>query len=130
MYSVLWKVKENLLVLVVLWGVSSAFTAFMSVSQAEDALVEIQMAGKDCLDADCHAAMTSGKVVHGPVAQGKCASCHEQLRPDVHAFNPIQNQAELCASCHVLSMRNFVHQPVREGKCSECHDPLEKQEAS
>ncbi len=125
MYSVLCKVKDYLTVVVVLWvwGLSSASMDFATVSRAAEPPAEIQIAGKDCLDADCHAAMISGKVVHGPVAQGKCASCHEQLRPDIHVFDPIQTQNELCASCHVLSMKNFVHQPVREGKCSECHDP-------
>ena len=70
------------------------------------------------------------KVVHKPVAQGRCGTCHN---PHVAKFKGLvqKRPSELCSSCHQgrwekgkdkKAMR-VIHQPVRQGKCLTCHDP-------
>jgi predicted CXXCH cytochrome family protein len=76
-----------------------------------------------CLDAGCHAAQISHKVMHGPVVQDKCVSCHEYLDPLEHRFKPLKDDAKLCRSCHTMTLRTVVHKPVEQGNCTGCHDP-------
>lgn len=83
----------------------------------------VDMKGNDCTAADCHGSMQSKKVVHGPVAQGNCISCHDQPKPKTHTFKLTHEPEKLCQACHIMQMKNFVHEPVRQGKCTGCHDP-------
>ena len=83
----------------------------------------IEIKGKTCIEAGCHDTIQSQAVVHGPVAQGKCRPCHEEIGPETHRFQPMPTADKLCQSCHITQLKNFVHQPVREGQCTQCHDP-------
>ena len=42
--------------------------------------------GGNCTDAGCHAEYTKRPVVHGPVSQGACDSCHEPKERETHKF--------------------------------------------
>ena len=97
--------------------ISSFFFCLLPVSAA--------MAEKVCFK--CHKKETySKKVVHKPLAAGKCGSCHNT---HVARFAGLLNEsgADLCFSCHKKAQKTFqqgiVHQPVIQGECLVCHDP-------
>lgn len=64
--------------------------------------------------------------VHGPVAGGSCAVCHD---PHGSGFEYSLKNAEeiLCFSCHSFTseVKNLPqqHPPFANGKCGRCHDP-------
>ncbi len=68
----------------------------------------------------------SGRVVHEPVAGGRCGVCHN---PHVARFKGLlrQRQDTLCYSCHRRQKETFargvVHEPVADGRCTGCHTP-------
>ncbi len=68
----------------------------------------------------------SGRVVHQPVAGGRCGICHN---PHVARYKGLlrERQDVLCYSCHggqkELFRRGVVHQPVADGRCTGCHTP-------
>lgn len=85
----------------------------------------LTLAAVDCFS--CHERTNfEKKVVHDPVAQGDCSSCHN---PHVARYpGMLQRQVpRLCYNCHAEMSKNLVqavvHRPVREGKCLSCHDP-------
>ncbi|MCB2183806.1 MAG: hypothetical protein KQH63_17390 [Desulfobulbaceae bacterium] len=65
------------------------------------------------------------KVVHQPLAKGKCNDCHN---PHVAHYKGLLDQqgADLCYDCHKQEEESFgqgmVHSPVRQGKCLSCHE--------
>jgi len=74
----------------------------------------------------CHErAAFQKKVVHRPVAEGKCGGCHN---PHVARHKGLLQKAgaRLCHSCHlaetVAGTKEVVHQPVRQGQCLACHE--------
>ena len=65
------------------------------------------------------------RVLHTPVAEGKCAGCHSPHASD-YAKMLSAPRGEICQDCHhdltpetVVS----VHPPFAERKCDSCHDP-------
>ncbi len=80
----------------------------------------------DCFK--CHdTAEFKGRVVHSPVADADCLSCHG---PHVsrHKKLLLQSERDLCLQCHeqvadTVANKPALHAPVREGRCSSCHDP-------
>ena len=83
------------------------------------------------LCSQCHEAKGKGKVVHQPVKDGECTSCH---RPHGAANRYLldvgTDQAQLCLGCHEdapFKMR-YKHGPAAVGQCTRCHDPHESQE--
>ena len=76
-----------------------------------------------CQDGDCHIGITTHRVIHGPVAQGKCQACHEYVAPSEHTFKLARQDDQLCQTCHKLEHRDVVHPPVEQGRCTTCHDP-------
>ncbi|MBU5637964.1 cytochrome c3 family protein [Geomonas sp. Red69] len=74
----------------------------------------------------CHSGIAKQKVVHPPVNEGDCLSCHKphggsgryllDVGPDLGA---------LCYSCHDQApyTKKYVHGPVAEGTCLACHSP-------
>ena len=79
---------------------------------------------------DCHKvakdAFSSKKIIHQPVKEGNCESCHKR-----HGFANnlvlVDNTSQLCYSCHGDLKARFaegnVHSPVEKGVCWDCHDP-------
>jgi predicted CXXCH cytochrome family protein len=86
---------------------------------------------------DCHKKETqklmkqiaSARVVHKPVAEGRCAGCHSP-----HASNYKNHLREgpkdvpLCFSCHKKMKQQtkdsvYKHGPIKEGMCTACHEP-------
>lgn len=76
----------------------------------------------------CHdAAEFKGRVVHAPVADGDCLSCHG---PHVSRYKKLllRQEKDLCLECHeqvaeTVRSKPFLHAPVRDGLCSSCHSP-------
>jgi len=63
----------------------------------------------------CHADQKSRPVVHPPVEEESCDTCH-----DPHADPPVEIPA--CTECHdYLMAGKFKHEPATED-CSECHE--------
>jgi predicted CXXCH cytochrome family protein len=62
-----------------------------------------------------------GVFLHGPVAAGECASCHD---PHFSARPKLQKSGKGCMECHdAPTGKRIVHAPVRSGQCTGCHDP-------
>jgi len=85
-----------------------------------------------CVSVSCHASMTTGKVVHGPVKEGRCTTCHTVTRekdkktkhPDNLTITLTQQGADLCNMCHEpKDKKKTVHAPVMGGDCISCHNP-------
>lgn len=80
----------------------------------------------DCFE--CHdAADFKGRVVHSPVADKDCLSCHG---PHVSRQKKLLLDVEkdLCFSCHeqvaeTIGNSRVLHAPIREGQCTGCHSP-------
>lgn len=79
-------------------------------------------AGK-CSDTGCHGAYLEREVVHGPVQEGTCDACHEEVDPATHTFKLSETGGELCLQCHDEYEGAVVHAPVSQGECTACHDP-------
>jgi predicted CXXCH cytochrome family protein len=71
----------------------------------------------------------NARVVHKPVAEGRCAGCHAP-----HASNYKNHLKEgpkdvpLCFSCHKKMEQQtkdsvYKHGPIQEGMCTPCHEP-------
>lgn len=81
----------------------------------------------------CHEGVTNHRVVHGPVAAGKCSTCHvvtgdagNRRIALARGVSP-KSTAPLCLTCHEdiagrLTERHR-HAPVAAGDCTACHDP-------
>ena len=76
--------------------------------------------GKACLD--CHAKVRAHKVLHYPVQERLCDSCH-QVPPAGGAAALADTPEKLCLTCHEKFTGSFVHGPVALGACVVCHDP-------
>ncbi|PLX89818.1 MAG: hypothetical protein C0618_00410 [Desulfuromonas sp.] len=85
-------------------------------------------ARKTCLD--CHkdyAQTYKAGVVHQPVQEDKCSTCHRTHGQIGGAFLR-EDEPNLCFRCHKelgnsLGQMQLVHAPVAEGTCQECHKP-------
>ena len=78
------------------------------------------------LCANCHDLLPAGKVVHEPVAEGDCLSCHQAHGGTGEFLLAVKDdQASLCLECHEGDdfSREYVHGPVGSGACTQCHDP-------
>ncbi|MCP3904906.1 MAG: hypothetical protein GY715_14875 [Planctomycetes bacterium] len=78
---------------------------------------------ESCVTAECHTGIVQRRIVHGPVAQRKCAACHVETDAAEHRFAIPGERRELCTTCHAMSHRTYLHEPVRQGNCTGCHDP-------
>jgi len=85
----------------------------------------------DC--GSCHDAVSSHRVMHGPVASGDCAACHivdntpGRRRIAIKNAAPNGDTTALCVSCHEDNAERLKqahrHAPVAAGKSTACHDP-------
>ncbi len=78
------------------------------------------------LCANCHDPLPKGKVIHAPVAEGDCLSCHQPhggAGPSL--LEVTDSQEKLCLECHEEDEfgRKYVHGPVGSGACTQCHNP-------
>lgn len=100
-----------------------------------------------CVTASCHPAMGKDVVVHNPVKEGMCTTCHQATvdsqKPTTqptttqpttkHPNNLIitltQQGSELCAMCHeAMNKKKVIHAPVMGGDCTFCHNPHQSSE--
>lgn len=78
------------------------------------------------LCSQCHEGKGTQKVVHAPVQEGDCASCHKPHGASGRfLLADDQNLSGLCLGCHDNSpfQQKFMHGPAAVGACTECHDP-------
>ncbi len=86
---------------------------------------------QSCTAADCHVKLTEGKHLHGPVALGRCTSCHSPdskgtpyAKGPAHRFKLVAPDAQLCFDCHPkIGDSRYVHEPIKKRMCVVCHDP-------
>lgn len=78
---------------------------------------------QQCANGACHPTLINQKVMHGPVAQGKCLDCHRYSNVAEHRFEALAAPKQGCTLCHEMKHKAEVHTPVREGRCTACHDP-------
>lgn len=78
-----------------------------------------------CLASGCHEGLGAQRWLHGPVASGNCATCHEAQGAEAdHLFQITIEGAGLCFSCHESRDPGaYEHEPHAEGLCLDCHDP-------
>lgn len=73
----------------------------------------------------CHEDFTKKyKTVHGPVASGYCAVCHQpHMSTEVKLLK--STGQEMCLYCHSSAQvfKNDVHKDIKDTKCTECHNP-------
>jgi len=71
----------------------------------------------------CHA-LPQKVVMHQPVAQGECTSCHDPHGTDFPAMLIAEPGQDLCITCHKedYSAKAYVHGPVAIGACTVCHE--------
>lgn len=86
-----------------------------------------ELAGKGgALCSGCHDVPGKKKVVHPPVKEGECISCHDPHGASgKFLLESEEDLKPLCFNCHDQApfTRQRVHGPVAEGACTACHDP-------
>ena len=79
-----------------------------------------------CVTKECHSKQAAGAVVHEPVAEKTCDSCHDQEDETLHVFELVDEGSALCYGCHksVTKKKKFTHAPLKDKKkpCLRCHD--------
>ncbi|HTG82271.1 MAG TPA: cytochrome c3 family protein, partial [Geobacteraceae bacterium] len=83
------------------------------------------------LCAQCHDALGKKKVVHSPVKDGDCLSCHKPHGAANRFLLDVgDDQTELCLGCHdgAPFKQKYQHGPVAVGACTSCHSPHESAE--
>lgn len=83
------------------------------------------------LCAQCHKALGQMKVVHAPVKEGDCLSCHKvHGASGRHLLDVGDDQSALCLGCHDAApfKEEHLHGPVAAGNCTSCHSPHESAE--
>jgi predicted CXXCH cytochrome family protein len=108
---------------------SMAGTAAMAAAAEHPPIAGLTKA--DC--GGCHDAVSSHRVMHGPVAAGDCAACHIVDNAPGRRRIAVKNAAAngdtsaLCVSCHQDNAERLKqahrHAPVAAGRCTACHDP-------
>lgn len=79
----------------------------------------------------CHDAMGKKQVVHAPLQDGDCVSCHKPHGGGGRFLLDVgEDQSGLCLGCHDPApfKQAFMHGPVVLGACTKCHDPHESAE--
>lgn len=71
----------------------------------------------------CHDSFGNKSVVHPPVQEGMCTTCHNPHASDQPKLL-VQPIKDLCTSCHSdQTSAKFLHRPVSTGNCTACHSP-------
>ena len=71
---------------------------------------------EQCATETCHASVVNHEVMHGPVAQQECLTCHTYDEPNEHRFKSAFPKDQQCGNCHELKQKAVAHKPVEEGK--------------
>lgn len=82
------------------------------------------------LCASCHDGMGKKKVVHSPVQEGDCVSCHKPHgTAEPFLLTVGGDRTPLCINCHDAApfQQKYMHGPAAVGSCNACHDPHESQ---
>jgi predicted CXXCH cytochrome family protein len=80
--------------------------------------------------ATCHESVSTKKVVHPPVQEGSCTTCHDPHASD-QAKLLVQPAQELCLTCHGdHTDYKVAHGPAAAGECLSCHNPHESDQAA
>ncbi len=80
----------------------------------------------DKLCLQCHT-LPAAKYVHGPVAMGRCETCHMPHRSPYPHLRKKEKIRDLCFQCHTKDL--FVSMDLHQEKgwilkaCTTCHDP-------
>lgn len=72
----------------------------------------------------CHDEYGEKPVVHPPVSDGDCTSCHDSHASDEPKLL-VESQKTLCETCHDAINVKEPHGPVSTGDCVACHNPHE-----
>ena len=81
----------------------------------------------------CHDAMGKMRVVHSPVKDGDCISCHNPHGAANRFLLAVgEDQSELCFGCHDSApfKQEAMHSPVAVGACTICHSPHQSDQKS
>lgn len=70
----------------------------------------------------CHPKQDRASFVHGPVAMGLCAACHDP-HGGKYARNVRLEIRELCADCHNQPVSKKHRDEAGDESCTECHHP-------
>lgn len=104
------------------------FLLLMNVFPVQRVLAQ----SESCVTSKCHASMGKDKVVHNPVKDGMCTTCHQAVQePGKNTKHPgnltislVQRGADLCSMCHEpKNKKKVVHAPIMGGDCTSCHNP-------
>ncbi|PKN12843.1 MAG: cytochrome C [Deltaproteobacteria bacterium HGW-Deltaproteobacteria-4] len=74
----------------------------------------------------CHDVQNKKKVVHAPVAEGDCTTCHNPHGAANRFLLDVgEDQSGLCFDCHDNESfnRQSTHGPAAVGACTACHSP-------
>ena len=64
---------------------------------------------EQCTTETCHAGVVNRQVMHGPVAQQECLTCHTYDEPSEHRFKSAFPKNQQCGNCHDLKHEVVVH---------------------
>ncbi|NOX37613.1 MAG: hypothetical protein GXO78_08760 [Calditrichaeota bacterium] len=75
----------------------------------------------------CHDENNTRSVVHSPVEDGDCLTCHDPHGSPNKFFLAYASIDSLCQDCHDLDFQELpvLHGPVKAGECTSCHNPHE-----
>lgn len=76
-----------------------------------------------CMTARCHADLKQVPVLHAPVGQNACGTCH---LPDAgnHTYPLRSEPGHLCTQCHnTVHAGKIQHAVLSDDACMACHDP-------
>src|SRR6478752_6352643 len=80
--------------------------------------IKPSIATENCTTGECHAALLTRKVVHGPVAAKQCLDCHKYADATQHRFQRLTQSNQGCIRCHDMKHKSVVHAPVQHGSCT------------
>jgi predicted CXXCH cytochrome family protein len=102
----------------------SACTACHEYTDPSQHLFRLKGEGRQLCDF-CHINRvgSEGTVVHAPVGDGDCLSCHDPHGGTTSKLLTHPTLPELCADCHADTLAgDHIHEPAASGECLSCHD--------